>query len=333
MKKPIVFVTGAGGLLGRALSFELVKQGFNVRGFGLGEQYYVYEQGFKTLVESGSFSYEMGSILDKMAVVRASQGCDYVVHLAAMKGARTVEDPLRCFDINVNGTYNVLEACVASNIKHMVLASSSAVYGEPDQNPVKETDSVKPMNSYGVTKLAAEEATRSFAKAFPGLSFTIARMFNVYGELNNSPFVIDRFVSQVLENVGPTVIGDGSQKRCFTHADDVAKGLAAIIKLPKTKNNTYNLGAPMGITSIRDLAQRVIDVLAPKSDLEIEFKDADISGREKEISVSYADITKAQNDFGYNPTIGIDEGLLRLAKAARADNSGQTRPVPPPANS
>ncbi len=317
MNKTTVFVTGSSGLVGRALCFELVKQGYNVRGFGLGEQYYEYEASIRELAATGAFTYEMGSILDRMALVRATRDCDVVIHLAAMKGSRTVEKPLRCFDINVNGTFNVLEACVASNVKRVVLASSSAVYGEPDRNPVRETDSVKPMNSYGITKLAAEEVTRNFAATFPQLSYTIARMFNVYGELNNSPFVIDQFVSQVLSNERPTVFGDGTQKRCFTHAEDVAKGLIAILKTPKSKNKTYNLGAAAGAISVRDLAQRVIDVLAPESQLAINFKKAEKAVRGKEISESYADITLAQNDFGYAPSIDLDEGLHRLAHAAR----------------
>ncbi len=317
MTNPAVFVTGASGLLGRALSRELVRQNYTVKGFGLGEQYYEHEESICQLAEGNSFSYEMGSILDKMALVSAMQGCEAVIHLAAMKGARTVADPLRCFDINVNGTYNVLEACVASDVKHIILASSSAVYGEPDRNPVRETDDVRPINSYGVTKLAAEEATKSFATVFPKLSYTIARMFNVYGELNSNPFVIDQFVSQVLQGEGPRVFGDGTQKRCFTHVDDVAKGLVAILKTPETRNKTYNLGAPMEAIEIRELAQRIIDILAPNSELTVNFKDANKTSRGKEIRESYADITLAQNEFDYAPSIGIDEGVRRLAEATR----------------
>ena len=313
-------MTGASGLVGRALSRTLIDNGYLVRGFGLGEQYYLQHESIRPLLESGSFSFEMGSIIDKLALRNAMKGCQAVVHLAAKKGVKTDTDPLRCFDINVTGTYNVLEACVETNMEHFVLASSSAIYGMPDRNPIRETDDVKPINTYGVTKLMSEELTRSFNVSFPQMSYTIARLFNVYGEMSGGRFVIEMFVSQVLRGQNLTVFGDGKQKRCFTHADDIAAGILAILQTHAARNNTYNLGSPDDVLTIGDLAQKVIDVLAPGEGLSVEFKKDPVADRPKEIIESYADISRANSDFGYMPKINIEEGLRKVAQAVRVDS-------------
>lgn len=317
MTKTIVFVTGASGLVGRALCRILIENGYIVRGFGLGEQYYLQHDSIKPLLESGSFSFEMGSIIDKLALKRAMKGCQAVVHLAAKKGATTISDPLRCFDINVTGTQNVLETCVETNVEHFVLASSSAVYGLPDRNPIRESDDVKPINTYGVTKLTSEELTKSFAVAFPQLSYTIARLFNVYGEISNGGFVIEMFVSQALRGENLTIFGDGLQKRCFTHSDDIGAGILAILEKSTARNKIYNLGSPNDVMSIQELAQRVIDVLAPDKGLSVEFKNDRVNNGQKEILESYADISLANKDLEFMPKIPLDEGLVKLAESLR----------------
>ncbi len=314
MTKPVVFITGASGLVGRALSQRLINNGNIVRSFGLGEQFFLQQESILPLIESGSFTFEMGSVLDKSALVRAIKGCKAVVHLAAMKGNKIKSDPLRCFDININGTQNVLEACVENNVEHFVFASSSAIYGEPARNPVKETDDIKPINTYGITKLAAEELTKSFSIAYPQISYTIARLFNVYGEIGSGRFAVEMFVSQVLQGKNPTVFGDGLQKRCFTHAEDIGAGILAILKNPSSRNNTYNLGSPNDVVTIRELAQRVIDVLAPDKGLSVEFKENIKVNQERQIIESYADTSLANQDFAYKPQIILDEGLRRMVK-------------------
>lgn len=127
------------------------------------------------------------------------------------------------------------------------------------------------------------------------------------------------FVSQVLKGENPTVFGNGKQMRCFTHAEDVAAGISAILASPAARNNIYNLGAPDEAISIRDLAQLVIDVLNPNNGLSIEFIEDAGPEEAKEIIDSYADITLAKNDLGYAPKITIEEGLRRLANAFKID--------------
>ena len=287
-----------------------------MRGFGLGEQFYRHQQLIQPFIDTGSFTFEIGSILDKTALVLAMRGCDAVVHLAAMMGPKTEIQRLRCFDINVNGIQNVLAAAVSCGVKKIITASSSAVYGEPARNPVPETGDMKPINIYGVTKLAAEEVTRCFAYEYPVMDFTIARLFNVYGELGGGQLAIEAFVSQVLKNENPKVSGDGKQTRCFTHVDDIANGLMAILDSTIARDKTYNLGNPSQAISIVDLAHRVIEVVAPNRGLTVEMLPSAECHSRKEIRESYADITLARKELGYEPVVTLDEGLNRMSQAA-----------------
>ena len=232
-KGDLVFVTGAGGAIGRIVARTLLDRGYRVRGFGLGEQYYRDPDFFRELERRGDFQFEIGSILDQHSVVRAMSGAAKVIHLAAMTGVRrTQEDRLRCFDINVNGTQKVMAACVANGVDHVVNLSSSAVYGVPSQNPVPENEALKPQSPYALSKAAGEEVVAAFAQAFPKLHYTTLRLFNAYGEHCASTLAIDAFVTRVAQGQSPVVNGDGLQQRCYTHAEDIGE---AIIRIQDAK--------------------------------------------------------------------------------------------------
>ena len=311
-KGDLVFVTGAGGAIGRIVARTLLDRGYRVRGFGLGEQYYREPGFFRELEERGDFQFEIGSILDQHSVVRAMSGARKVIHLAAMTGGgRTQQDRLRCFDINVNGTQKVMAACVANGVDHVVNLSSSAVYGVPLQNPVTEAEALKPQSPYALSKAAAEEVVAAFAQAFSSLHYTTLRLFNAYGEHCASTLAIDAFVLRVAQGQPPVVNGDGLQQRCYTHAEDIADAIIRILKTPGARNRTYNLGNPDAVISIRDLAQLVIDVIAPGRNLTVQYAKGD-PGRAAEVRAIWADIGQIGADLGFRPRIGLREGLERI---------------------
>ena len=236
-----------------------------VTGFDLGEQVEIARDKLNTIAEIGDFVVTEGTILDRSGVVRAMKGCDVVIHLAAMLGVkRTEEDRLRCLEINITGSDYILNAAKLNSIEHVVVASSSEVYGEPISNPVKETDITQGKTVYAISKLASEELAIGYAQAFPELQYTIVRFFNTYGEGQVAQFVLTKFVREVLKGRNPIVYGDGSQIRSYAHVDDITEGLVSIIESPKARNQIYNLGNGAEAMALKDLAQLVIDLLRAK---------------------------------------------------------------------
>ena len=214
-----ILVTGGAGFLGSAVVRALAADGHAVRVLDIVEQ---------AAPQEGE--RYVGSILDPNALRRAMQGMEGIIHLAAMLGVRkTDERRLECLDVNIQGTVNVLEACVKNRAEFFVFASSSEVYGEAQQMPIRETTPLQPRSIYAVSKLAGEEYVRSYAKRY-GLKFGIARLFNCYGEGQVAEFVAPRFVLACQRAAGPVLYGGGQQMRSFCHVDDTSRGIALILQ-------------------------------------------------------------------------------------------------------
>jgi nucleoside-diphosphate-sugar epimerase len=306
-----VFITGAGGTVGRAVSRFLIQRGYQVVGFGLGEQYYQRSKFFETLRDTGAFSFEIGSILDRLAVTMAMRGADSVIHLAAMTGGRKTESQkLRCFDINVNGTGHVLAAATSVGVRRFLMVSSSAVYGEPSRNPVNEAALTAPRNTYGISKLAAEELTTGYAQLTSGLEYTIVRLFNTYGDDAEGGIALNAFATRVSSGLAPIVHGDGSLRRCYVHADDVAQAFAKILEQPVAANRLYNIGNPQQVFTLKELADKVINILAPRSGLTTSVGDA--TAASTDIREMVADIGRARSELNFLPQVTLDEGLRRM---------------------
>jgi nucleoside-diphosphate-sugar epimerase len=309
-----IFVTGAGGAIGRIVARTMLQRGHRVRGFGLGEQYYRSPNFFRNLEEIGDFKFEIGSILDEYALIEAMRGARRVVHLAAVTGTRKAEAKrLRGFDINVNGTQRIMAACVANGVEHVVNISTSAIYGIPKTNPVAETADVQPRSAYALTKAAAEEVVVAFSQAFPGLHYTTLRLFNAYGDSCATDLVLDAFVQRVAQGLQPIINGDGTQKRCFTHAEDIGEAVIRIFETPAARNQTYNLGNPDAITRIVDLAQLVIASIGPDKAMRPQFREPP-PGVAREVPDIWADITRLETDLKFRPRIGLSEGLERIRR-------------------
>ena len=312
-----VFVTGGGGFIGRELVKKLLHEGFEVVAFDLGEQMALHHAFFEELSQSGRLELMAGTILDRMYLERAMSRCDAVIHLAAMLGVQRTEDNrLRCLEINVTGTECVLNACALNRIRRVVLASSSEVYGEPERNPIRETDPTKGKTVYAVSKLAAEEIVKGYHQLFPWMRYTIVRFFNTYGEGQVAQFVLSKFVHAVMEGRNPVVYGDGTQVRGYGHVDDITQGVVDLLRSPVAFGVVYNLGNSGEVYSLSELARKVITVLAPDQGLEVEvlngFEGSDRLA-EREIFSRYCDASRARNDFGFDPKITLEEGIRRIA--------------------
>lgn len=316
MSKKIV-VTGGAGFIGRESVLKLVKSGYDVVCFDLAEQIMRHRVLLDEIGMQGKLTLIPGSILDRTAIRDAVSGAEVILHLAAMLGVKKTEDnKLACIEININGTDNVLNAAISHGVKKFVFASSSEVYGEPNRNPIKETDDTKGKTVYAVTKLAGEELTKGYHQRYPTMDYTIVRFFNTYGEGQVAQFVLSRFVQSVLAGKNPVVYGDGRQTRSYGHVEDVTRGVQSIIENPVSNGKVYNLGNSTQVMTLSELAQRTIDLVGPDKGLKVEVL-GDFNGadriREREIHVRYCDTSYAKAELGYEATITVDEGIRRIA--------------------
>ena len=237
------------------------------------------------------------------------ESVDYVLHQAAIPSVqRSVDDPIDTNRNNVEGTLNVLVASRDCGVKRVVFASSSSVYGDDPELPKKETFTPKPMSPYAVTKLAGEHYCNVFYELY-GLETVALRYFNVFGpgQDPNSDYaaVIPRFTKALLSGDQPVIFGDGEQTRDFVFIQDVVRAnvLACLSKVAAGK--VLNIATGKGIS-----LNQLLDVIAKVTDLKISpiYEDP----RAGDIRDSVADISKAKDILGYEPMVGMENGLRAM---------------------
>ena len=242
------------------------------------------------------------------------RGCDTVFHLAASVGnARSLEWPLEDATTNVTGTLQVLEACRARRVRKLVFASSAAVYGEMRTLPIREDHPCEPEAPYGASKLGAEKACLAYAKAHD-LDAVCLRLFDVYGPGQRFDLyggVVPTFVHRLLQGGALTVYGDGEATRDFVHVRDVVQACLRAALAPRAAG-TYNIAGGRG-TTIKRLASLLGRTLGVAP--EIEHADA----RPGDVRHRLADTSAAGRAFGFEPRIGLEEGLVEYAAWAKID--------------
>mgnify|MGYP006282397803 CR=1 FL=1 len=299
-----VLVTGGGGFIGSAMINKLIEKDFEVKAFDLGIQ-------FDENPPAEGVEVYKGSILDKNDLMKATKGCDYVIHLAAALGVkRTEEERLSTLSINIQGTVNVLEACIQDNIKKIIFSSSSEVYGEQTKLPIKENNPLNPKSIYAVTKLAGEEYLRAFKQRYD-LDYTIIRFFNVYGPAQVAEFVMPKFIYMVKNNVSPKIYGKGNQIRAFCYVEDAAEGAYLALKNKDANSEVFNIGNDKEPVTMENLAKKIIKISG--KDIKPEYVPMEKSDRtqKREIIKRMPDISKARKILGYEPKISIDEGIKK----------------------
>lgn len=300
MSKKRVMVTGGGGFIGMKVIQELCKRGCEV----------VYFDVIEPKLE-GIKRVNRGTILDQYDLASAVRGCDYAIHLAAVLGVqRTDNNRLETLYINIQGTLNVIEACVKEGVKKVVFSSSSEVYGDQDTLPITESNPLNPKSVYAVSKITGEQYLQAYSDMY-GIQYDIIRFFNVYGEYQREEFVLPRFVQRVVNNEAPIIYGNGEQVRSFCYVEDAARGLVDAL-LTETQGEVFNIGNDREPISMKDLANKVIE-LSGKS-LTPEFVSYEQSDREssREISKRIPCIKKAKDLLGYEPTFSLEQGLKQM---------------------
>lgn len=314
LQKGKVLVTGGGGFIGSCMIKFLLEKGIEVRTLDLPEQL------TNNPPPKGAEIYK-GSILDQNDVANSIKSCDYVVHFAAMLGVRRVEmKRLDCLNINIQGTINILEACARDNIRKIVFASSSEVYGDQERMPISEKSCLSPKSVYAVTKLAAEEYLKAYKQRYD-LNYSIVRFFNVYGPGQVAEFVMPRFVKSVMEGKPPIIYGKGDQIRAFCYFDDAVTGAVLALTNERANSEIFNIGNDNEPISIRDLALKIISIT--KKNLKPVFIPMENSDRskEREIYKRIPDISKAKRVLNYEPKVSLSEGILEVVEHGEIDES------------
>ena len=292
-----VLVTGGAGFIGSHLVEALAPHN-EVRildNFSSGDRTNLPEN--VTIVE--------GDIRDPIALQQAARGVDIIFHHAAVVSvSRSVDAPRQSNETNLDASLLVLEQARQEDAR-VVVASSAAVYGHPDELPVSETASTEPSSPYGIQKLALDQYTRLYEDLY-GLETVALRYFNAYGPRQQGPYsgVISTFLEQAQADEPITIEGDGEQTRDFVHVSDIVR---ANLYAATTDDvgEAYNIGTGTR-TSIEELAETIRD--ATDSSSSIVHRDP----RPGDIRHSGADITRAKRTLGFEPRVSLECGIQSL---------------------
>ena len=306
-----VLVTGGAGLIGMHVCARLRRHEIDVHLIDLPEQ---IERVRADIAPGVRLFY--GSILDQSSLRDAMDGCSAVIHLAAYLGVRRTEtNRLRCIEINVNGTQNVLDCAVQDGLDKIVFASSSEVYGEPLVNPVTESGRTQGKSVYAVTKLAGEELVKAYGVRYPRLRHSILRFFNTFGPYQVAQFVIPKFIRNVMEGKAPVVYGDGGQRRSYCYAEDSARAAVDALSSDRADGEVFNIGSSENLLTLSDLARLIIRLCGKEAELEPVIREAFENTdrtREREVFERFCDNSKAREILDFRPRYTLIEGIEKV---------------------
>ena len=307
-------ITGAAGFIGSSLSLRLIKEGNKVIGVDNFCDFYsdkIKENNVKELVNNSNFKLYRVDIRDRQAINRVfdENHIEIVMHLAAMAGVRpSIENPILYQEVNCMGTQNILEEMKAHNVKNLVMASSSSVYGNCKEVPFREDMIVDyAISPYAATKKANEVMTHVYHKLF-NMNVIMLRFFTVYGPKQRPDLAINKFTRLMLENKEIPMFGDGSTFRDYTYVDDIVEGIIKSIDYVEKNDSVYeiiNLGSSNPI-KLREMIDIIGKKLNKKPVIEkLDMQSGDVDG-------TYADISKAKSLIGYEPKIKFEDGIERF---------------------
>ena len=304
-----VLVTGGAGLVGSHIVDQLLEQGVEqvvvLDNFIRGRQ-----ENLEAALCSDRVQIVQGDIRDSAIVQRCMEGCTYVFHQAAIRITLCAERPRDCIEVMVNGTFNVLEACVQHNVKKVVLASSASVYGMAEQFPTDERHHLYNNRTlYGAVKVANEQIARAFNEMY-GLSYVALRYFNIYGPRMDVTGayteVFIRWLDCIDRNERPKMFGDGSQTMDFIYISDIAWANLLALRSAVT-DDVFNVasGHETSLLELWQTLQRVTHAYHLEPEFFPERRVNDVRRR-------LGGGQRAAEQLGFRATVDLEEGIRQL---------------------
>lgn len=296
-------VTGGGGFIGSHLVDRLLADGRRVKvidNFSIGRP-----KNLEQHKENPNLEVIAGDVCDEALINASLKGAEHVYHLAARADiVPSIQEPREYYRSNVDGTFNVLQACRENNVKRVVYVASSSCYGIPDHYPTPETAEIRPQYPYALTKYLGEELVMHWTKIYklPAVSL---RFFNIYGPRARTSgtygAVFGVFLAQLLAGKPLTIVGDGTQTRDFTFVSDAVDALVTAANSDKV-GEIYNVGSdhPSSINELVALLDASQTVHIPK--------------RPGEPDCTFADTTKIKKDLLWEAKVSFEDGVTTMLK-------------------
>ena len=324
-----IFITGSSGFIGFHLSQKLLDKGHIVQGFDSMNNYYdvkLKKKRYQILKKYKNFLFKKGNIENKktLANVILRFKPKIIIHLAAQAGVRySIEKPRVYLDSNIIGTYNIIELAKKVNVNHLLIASSSSVYGANKKIPFKEIDKTETQLSiYAATKKSTESIAHSYSHIWK-IPITMLRFFTVYGPWGRPDMALFKFTKGIINNKKIDIYNNGKMYRDFTYVDDIVKGIDALInkapnlkQLGKIRNDSLSPVAPFRILNIGNTKK--VYLLDFINALEKELGRKAIRNympmQKGDVKMTVSDTTLLKKLTGYNPKTDYKVGIKKFLK-------------------
>ena len=307
-----VLITGVAGFIGSHLATRLLADGYDVAGIDCFTDYYdirIKELNIEPLLTEGRFEFVAGSLLDA-DLEGLLDGVEVVYHQAAQAGVRASwgEQFETYVDANIRATQRLCEVLKARPGTKLIYASSSSVYGDTAELPMKETHPTRPVSPYGVTKLDAENLCLLYNRNY-GLPVVCLRYFTVYGPRQRPDMAFHRFLRAAMRGEPVHVFGSGEQTRDFTFVDDIVEANVAALSYTGGER-VFNIGGGSRVS-----LNRALDLIGRHAagELNIRYSDTERG----DVMHTYADTSLAGRELGYAPRVSLEEGIAREADWVR----------------